>query len=149
MSTTLHDQPVSVRAKLAAGWTSFMFLYIYVDYFALYKPGYVDQLRGGSVWEFDISQGLLTVFLALVSIPALMVVLSVALPARPARVVNLVVAALYVPVSAFNAIGEAWTLFYGLSIGLELVLLAYVLRATWTWPRAAAVSLVGRDGALA
>ena len=136
--STLHDQPVSVRAKLAAAWTSFMFLYIYVDYFALYKPGYLDQLRAGSVWEFDISQGLLTVFLALVSIPALMVMLSVALPAGSARVVNLVVAALYVPVSAFNAIGESWTAFYGLSIGIELVLLAFILRSAWTWPRTSA-----------
>ena len=27
-TTTLHDSPVPVRAKLAAAWTSFMFLYI-------------------------------------------------------------------------------------------------------------------------
>jgi len=26
-TTTLEDQPISVRAKLAAAWTSFMFLY--------------------------------------------------------------------------------------------------------------------------
>src|SRR5215210_4965021 len=63
-TTALHDPPVPVRAKLAAAWTSFMFLYIYVDYFALYKPGFIDQIRGGVIWEFDISQTLLTAFLA-------------------------------------------------------------------------------------
>jgi hypothetical protein len=36
-----------VQAKLAAAWTSFMFLYIYVDYFHLYKPGVIDDLRAG------------------------------------------------------------------------------------------------------
>ncbi|HSX66001.1 DUF6326 family protein [Nocardioides sp.] len=133
--TTLQDPPVSVRAKLAAAWASFMFLYIYVDYFALYKPGFVDGIQAGLVWEFDVNQGLLTAFLALISIPTAMVVLSVALPARATRTLNLVVAALYVPVTAFNAVGESWVAFYALSIGLELLLLAYIAHAAWTWPR--------------
>ena len=124
-----------VRAKLAAAWTSFMFLYIYVDYFHLYKPGAIDDLRAGVVFEFQISQPLLTVFLTLVAIPSLMIVLSVILPARANRVINLVVASLYIPVSAFNAVGESWTYFYGLSIGLEVLLLAFILRSVWTWPR--------------
>jgi len=29
----LDNPPAPVQAKLAAAWTSFMFLYIYVDYF--------------------------------------------------------------------------------------------------------------------
>jgi hypothetical protein len=75
-TTELHDPPVPVRAKLAAAWTSFMFLYIYVDYFALYKPGVIDDILAGVVWEFDISQTLLTAFLTSVAIPILMVMLS-------------------------------------------------------------------------
>ena len=124
-----------VQAKLAAAWTSFMFLYIYVDYFALYKPGVIDDILGGAVFEFDISQTLLTAFLTLVAIPILMVMLSMMLPARANRTINLVVASLYIPVSMFNAVGESWTYFYGLSIGLEVLLLAFILRSAWTWPR--------------
>ena len=70
-TTALHDSPVPVRAKLAAAWTSVMFLYIYVDYFHLYKPGSVDDILAGVVWEFDISPTLLTIMLASVAIPAL------------------------------------------------------------------------------
>ncbi len=136
-TSTLEDQRIPVRAKLAAAWTSFMFLYIYVDYFALYKPGVVDDIRAGVVWEFAISQTLLTAFLTLIAIPNLMIVLSMTLPARANRTINLVVASLYVPVSAFNAVGESWTYFYGLSIGLEVLLLAFILRYAWTWPRTA------------
>ncbi len=51
-----------VQAKLAAAWTSFMFFYIYVDYFHLYKPGAIDQIRGGGIFEFDITPTLLTIF---------------------------------------------------------------------------------------
>ena len=78
----LDNPPAPVQAKLAAAWTSFMFLYIYVDYFHLYKPGAIDEIRGGVIFKFDISPTLLTIFLASVAIPALMVMLSMTLPAR-------------------------------------------------------------------
>ena len=137
----LDNPPFPVQAKLAAAWTSFMFLYIYVDYFHLYKPGAVDDIRAGVVFEFDISPTLMTAFLALIAIPALMVMLSMALPARVNRATNLVVASLYLPVTVFNAVGESWdwAFFYGLSIGLEVLLLAFILRSAWTWPRTPAV----------
>lgn len=139
---TLHSPPVSVQAKLAAAWTSFMFLYLYVDYYHLYKPGVLGDISAGIVFEFEVSPLLLTVFLALVAVPALMVALSTTLPARANRVANLVVASLYVPVTVFNAVGESgdWAPFYGLSIGLELLLLALILRFAWAWPRTRATS---------
>jgi hypothetical protein len=140
-TTELHDPPVPVRAKLAAAWTSFMFLYIYVDYFALYKPGVIDDILAGVVWEFDISQTLLTAFLTSVAIPILMVMLSMTLPARANRTINLVVASLYVPFSMFNAVGESWTYFYGLGVALEVIVLAVILRFAWTWPRTSSPSM--------
>jgi hypothetical protein len=51
------------------------------------------------------------------------------------RAANLVVASLYIPVSMFNAVGESWTYFYGLSIGVEVAVLALILHESWTWPR--------------
>ncbi|UIP57610.1 hypothetical protein DSM26151_04750 [Agromyces marinus] len=128
-----------VKAKLAATWASFMFLYIYVDYFQLYKPGAIDDILVGIVFEFQISPTLLTVFTASVAIPILMVMLSMTLPARVNRVANLVVALLYIPYSVFNAAGEAWAWapFYALSIGIEVLLLVFILHAAWTWPRTA------------
>ncbi|MFI9559419.1 DUF6326 family protein [Nonomuraea endophytica] len=137
----LDNPPVPVQVKLAAAWTSFMFLYIYVDYFHLYKPGTVDKILAGVVFEFGISPTLLTAMLASVAIPALMVMLSMTLPARVSRATNLVVASLYIPYSVFNAVGESWDWapFYGLSIGIEVLLLAFILRSAWTWSRTPAV----------
>ena len=135
--SALEDRRMPVQAKLAAAWTSTMFLYIYVDYFHLYKPGVVDGILSGLIWRLDISPTLLTMMLASVAIPALMVMLSMTVPARVNRATNLVVASLYIPVSVFNAVGESWdwAFFYGLSIGLEVLLLAFILRSAWTWPR--------------
>jgi hypothetical protein len=135
--TTLEDQPIPVRTKLAAAWTSFMFLYAYVDILNFYTPGVIEDILDGRVFEFDLSQTFSTTALALVGIPALMVVLSTVLPARVNRIANLVVASLYVPVTAFNVMGESWLFFYGLGVALELILLALILRYAWTWPRTA------------
>ena len=141
--TALEDRQVPVQAKLAAAWTSFMFLYIYVDYFHLHKPGVIDNLRAGVVFELDISPTLLTMMLASVAIPALMVMLSMTLPARVNRATNLVGALLYIPYSMINALGESWdwAFFYGLSIGVEVLLLAFILRSAWTWARTPSPSM--------
>ncbi|WP_430644941.1 DUF6326 family protein [Agromyces sp. GXS1127] len=138
----LDTPSVPVQVKLAAAWTSFMFLYAYVDVLNFYKPGVVDDILAGVVFEFDVSPTLLTVFLVTVSIPALMVMLAIMLPARVNRATNLVVASLLVPYSMFNAVGESWdwAFFYGISIGLELLILAFILRSAWAWPRTPAVS---------
>jgi hypothetical protein len=133
--SALENLRMPVQAKLAAAWTSFMFLYIYVDYFHLYKPGAIDQIRGGVVYEFDISQVFVIIGLSLVAVPILMVFLSMTLPARANRLMNLIVAPIYVAVSAFNALGESWTYYYALTIGLEVILLALIVRYAWTWPR--------------
>ena len=135
--SALEDLRMPVQAKLAAAWTSCMFLYIYVDYFHLYKPGVIDDLRVGVVFEFDITPTLLTIFVAVIAIPALMVMLSMTLPARVNRATNLVVASIYIPIMVFNAAGATWdyAFYYGLTIGVEVLLLAFILRSAWTWPR--------------
>lgn len=136
-TATLEDQRIPVRATLAAAWTSFMFLYAYVDILNFFTPGVVEDILAGKVFEFDLSQTFSTTALTLVAIPSLMVVLSMTLPARANRVTNLVVASVYVPVTAFNALGADWLYFYGLGIVLELGLLALIMRCAWTWPRTA------------
>jgi Family of unknown function (DUF6326) len=134
-TTTLEDQRIPVRVNLAAAWTSYMFFSIYVDYLHLYKPGAIDDILAGVVFGFDISQTFVVISLMLVGIPSLMILLSMTLPARANRTLNLVVASLYIPVSAFNVLGESWMLFYGLGVVLEVILLAFILRSAWTWPR--------------
>ncbi len=137
IKTALHDPPPPVRAKLAAAWASFMFFYIYVDYLHLYKPGVIDDILAGVVFEFDTSQTFVVIALMLVGIPSLMIVLSMTLPARASRTLNLVVASLYIPVSVFNMVGGSWMYFYGLGVVLEVIILAVILRSAWTWPRTA------------
>jgi len=78
----LEDVQMPVRLKLSALWATAMFLYVYVDIFGFYKPGTIEDILVGRVWEFDISQAWALGALGLMTIPSLMVALSLALPAR-------------------------------------------------------------------
>jgi len=154
MSTTLQTRAaldvasIPAPVKLATAWTSFMFLYVYVDVLNFYKPHVVAGILDGMVWQFEVSPPLLTGMLASVMIPAVMIVLSVVLPPRANRAVNVVVASLYVPYSVFNIAGSTaeWLPFYVLSIGVELALLGLIMRRAWTSvaPRAARLHDAGR-----
>ncbi len=141
--TALEDRQVPVQAKLAAAWTSLMFLVIYIDYFHLYQPGQIDDIRGGVIFVFDISGTLMSIFFAIIAIPALMILLSMTLPARVNRATNLVVASLYIPAVGMNFLGSPpdYAFYYALTIGVEVLLLAFILRAAWTWPRTPSPSM--------
>ena len=143
--TALENRQVSVQAKLAAAWTSLMFLVIYIDYFHLYQPGQIDDIRGGVIFGLDISGTLMSIFFAINAIPALMILLSMTLPVRVNRATNLVVALLYIPAVGMNCLGSppdyAFYFYYALTIGVEVLLLAFILRSAWTWPRTTSPSV--------
>ena len=131
---TLEDIKVNLKLKLAALWASFMFLYIYVDHFALYMPSKIDDILKGKVFVFDITQGFIFIALALATIPILMIFLSVALPAKVNRVTNIVVAIILIPYMLFNLVGEAWLHMY-FAAAIEVVLLCLIIYYAWKWPR--------------
>ena len=111
-----------------------MFLIIYIDYFALYMPGKIEDILKGRVFVFDITQGFLLAALVSVTIPALMIFLSVALPAKVNRWANIIIAAVFIPFSLFNLAGEAWMhMVFGAVV--EVVLLCLIIRYAWKWPR--------------
>lgn len=130
---TLEDITVNVKTKLATLWTALMFLIIYLDYFALYMPGKIKGIQSGSVYVFDITQGFLLAALVSVTIPALMIFLSVALPATVNRWTNIISATVYIPYMLFNLAGEAWIhMVFGAVV--EVILFCQVIRYAWKWP---------------
>lgn len=130
---SFEDINVNVKLKLAALWTSFMFLYSYVDYFALYMPDKINDILKEKVFVFAITQEFLSVALVTVTIPALMIFLSVGLPAKMNRCTNIMVAAVYIPFSLFNLAGEAWGHMVFGAVA-EVALLCLIIRYAWKWP---------------
>ncbi len=133
-ATTLEDMKVNVKSKLSALWVAVMFLFIYVDFFALFEPGAIEDIMAGIVWKFDITQTWAFSAMVLMSIPTLMIFLSLALTARANRWTNIIVGTLYIVVVVGSVIGETWA-FYILGSLVELVLLTLIVGYAWRWPK--------------
>jgi hypothetical protein len=83
---TLQDIQLHVKLKLSALWTSLMFCYVYGDYFGLYKPGKLQKMLNGDMGTLGaITQGVLLGTSVLMTIPSLMIALSLLLPASASR----------------------------------------------------------------
>lgn len=134
-ATAASAPAVPPQLRLAAAWTSLMFLVLYIDYYHLYQPGEIDSIRDGVIFAFEISGMLMTIFFVIIAIPTLMIMLSATLPVRANRAVNLAVAGLYIPIMVFNAAGATWdyAVYYAVTIGVELVILGYILRTARRW----------------
>jgi hypothetical protein len=128
-----EDLKINVRFKLFALWSSVMFFYIYGDYFEFYQPGKLQQMIAGRVPFGASSQGALLGMSAMMIIPSLMPFLSLVLPVRANRWVNIVFGVLYTAIMIL-AIRGTWNFYilYGL---IEMTLTALIVWYAWTWPK--------------
>ena len=130
----LEDVKVNVKIKLAALWVTLLLIYIYVDIFGFYKPGIIEEILAGKVWEFDITQAWALGALILMMIPSLMVFLSITLKAGVNRWINIIVGFLYIAVGVITTIGETWA-FYIVGHIVGIVLLLLVIWTALKWPK--------------
>jgi len=135
MAATTHyqDYRINPRIKIAALWTAMLFVFVYVDLFSLYRSDVRADIAAGKIAAFTIGQGYLLGVTIYVLIPSLMVFLSLVLPVRLARMVNVVAAVVYAVTVAGSAIGE-WSYFILGSVA-EVAALAGVAYYAWTWPK--------------
>jgi hypothetical protein len=145
MSTTTHYQDywINPRIKIAALWASMMFIFAYVDLFSLYRADVRADIEAGKVFAFTIGQGFLLGVTVYVVLPSLMLFLSLVLPVRATRIVNIVMAAVYAVTVVGGAMGE-WN-YYVLGSLVEAALLAGVVYYAWTWPKATDAASVSAE----
>lgn len=127
------SSPVNVRIKIAAAWTSMLFVFAYVDLFSLYRSDIRADLDAGEVSGFDVNQSFLLGTTAYVIVPSLMVFLTLILRPRVNRMANIALAILYAVTVIAGAVDE-WN-YYILGSAIEVALLAAVVYYAWTWPR--------------
>ena len=129
----LKESRIDIKMKLSALWITVMFLYIYVDHFALFMTGVLNDMMAGKMGPVPVTQGSLLAAMTLMMIPSLMVFLSLALKAKANRWTNIIVGALYILVVIGNVIGESWAYYIFASVA-EVVLLALIVWFAWKWP---------------
>lgn len=125
------SSPIDVRIRMAALWAATMMIFAYVDLFSLFRPDFRAALDQGKVFVFDVGQPFLLGVTIYVVIPSLMIYLSLVMPRRLNRIVSISLAAIYAITIIGGAIGE-WN-YYVLGSAVEFVLLALVIRHSWTW----------------
>jgi hypothetical protein len=132
-SGLLEDVKVGVRLKIAALWVVVLLLFAYGDIFGFFAPGQIEEVMGGQISGFEITQTFLFVVSVYIAIATLMVFLSLVLAPRVNRWANIVLPVLYIVSIVASAIGAA-AYFVFLSI-VEIALLLLLIRYAWTWPR--------------
>ena len=135
----LEDVRLPVKLKLSASWAALMFLYAYGDIFAYFRRGFIDDVRGGEVFDFHINQVFLVAISLYVAIPAVMVVLTLIMSPVISRWVNVVLGLVYAATILLSTIGEDYVYYYVLSI-LEGAIAVLIVWYAWKWPEHSADS---------
>ncbi len=133
-TTTLDDVKVHVKIKISALWASVMFLYIYGDYFGLFQTGQLQRMLDGQIPPLGpATQGVLVGTSLMMTIPSLMVFLSLALKASLNRWVNIILGVIYTLIILIT-MPDSWAFYIFLGI-FEVVLTALIVWYAWNWPK--------------
>lgn len=130
---SLEDIKVNIKIKISALWVAIMALYIYNDFFSLYKPGIMEDMLQGNMGPFPVTQSALFSAAILMAIPAVMIFLSLVMKPRLNRIVNIILGIVYVVVMVISVQGE-WMYYIFMGV-VEIILTALIVLLAIKWPR--------------
>jgi hypothetical protein len=131
----LEDVKINVKVKLSALWVTVMFLFAYVDIMGKYEPGHLENAIAGKIAGFQITQGWLLGVTIMMTIPSLMVFLSLALKPKVNRWANIAVAIFKIIVVVGSLFIEVPWAYYIFGSILEVVLLSLIVWYALKWPK--------------
>lgn len=134
---SLEDFRINTKIKLAALWASVMFCYVYGDFFSLFVPGRIKNLMDGHSGAGDTTPGALFAFALLMTIPSLMIFLSVALKPTVNRWANIIAGIFFTLVMLLIGVTslDKWMIFYVYLAFIEVILTTTIVWHAWNWPR--------------
>jgi hypothetical protein len=132
---TLQDEKVNVKIILAALWVAVMFIYVYADIKTLFQPEIPEQIISGIVGGMTISQSFLFAAAILMSIPPIMILLSLILKPSINRWVNIIVSFLHILLIIITRFvpGKIWY-YYIYYQSIEAIFHSLIIWYAWRWP---------------
>jgi len=131
----LDDIKIHVKIKLSALWAAVMFCYIYGDIFRLFQLGELQGMLEGKMWSLPVTQGLLLGTSIMMTIPSVMVFLSLALRPGLNRWANILLGVIYTGLMLFTMTSPgAWAYYIFLGI-VEVALTVLIVWYAWSWPK--------------
>lgn len=134
-SRKFEDVKVNIKIILSGLWASVTLCYLYGDYFELYVPQKVKGLVEG----INLLDSPFKLFSAafLLSLPALMVFLSLILKPQINRILNIVLGVFFTVVMLLIAATSlsSWRAFYVFLALLESLITILIVWHAWKWKR--------------
>ena len=133
-SKALNDFQPHVKLKLAALWTAVTLCYLYGDYFEFYTPGKVDDLlNGDNILDSPVK---LLIASIVMTIPPLMIPLSLMLKASMSRWLNIIFGTIFTIIMVLIALGSlvSWYSFYVFLAIIEAIVTSIIVWQAFKWP---------------
>jgi len=130
----LSEYKVNIKIKLSAIWGSVMSLYIYCDYFDLYIPDKLEHMINGTTIFGAGDQSALLGLSSIMLVTSLMICLSILLPARVNRVLNILVGFIMTLMMVYISYIAGWY-FYKMYAVVEAILTLLIVWNAWNWPK--------------
>ena len=127
-----EDFPINIKLKISALWAAIMFCYLYGDYIEIYVPGVIAQAM-----EVSKSNAIQLEYFAvalLMSIPSVMVFLTLVLKPKLNRWLNILIPALYIALLIAVNTETNWWFYLYLTV-LEIIISLVTIWYAWNWPR--------------
>jgi hypothetical protein len=131
----LQNEKVNVKIILSALWIAVMFIYVYADIKTLFQPEIPEQIISGVVAGMRINQLFLFSAAVLMSIPPVMILLSLVLKPGINRWVNIIVSFLHIILIIITRFvpGKIWY-YYIYYQSIEAVFHLLIIWFAWKWP---------------
>ncbi|KZN30618.1 hypothetical protein [Pseudoalteromonas luteoviolacea] len=129
---SFEDYKINVKLKISALWIAVMFCYVYGDYIQVFVPGIMSEALLVSADKEGIQFEFFAVAL-LMSIPSVMVFLTLVLKPIINRRLNIIIPSLFVVLLVSLNLDTVWG-FYLYLTGLEVLLSLMTIWHAWKWP---------------
>jgi len=132
---TLQDDKVNVKIILSVLWVAVMFIYVYADIKTLFQPEIPEQIISGIMGGMTISQSFLFAAAVLMSVPPIMIILTLILKPSINRWVNIIVSFLLIILIIITRFVPAKIWYYYIYYQLiEAIIHSLIIWYAWRWP---------------
>ena len=129
-----ENPKINLRLKLAGLWIAAMFCYIYADILGFYDDYLMSEILKGNMGPIGpITQGLKLGIAILMSLPAIMIYLSLVAKPTVCRWLNILTGALFTLVIVVTSIMSPFYYYWYFGI-LEITMTTTIVWLGWKWP---------------
>ena len=131
----LQNDKIDIKIKLSSLWIAVMFIYVYADIKTLFQPEIPEQIISGVMGGMTISQGFLFAAAILMSVPPIMIILSLILRPNINRWINIVVSSLHIILIIITRFVPSKIWYYYIYYqSIEAIFHFLIIWYAWRWP---------------